>query len=226
MLWNDVPIYEKQRILANVLDDNGEIAEKELTECVSIESPSDRERWFYFIENNQSHYLLDMLQAGFNVDTINPDGETLLNLAFLHSHYNLIELALQFNANIFHTDRSEEHALYVSCYANISLESFITIWQHSPDLNPLLSRNVSEVAAIEVLFNDEQSLPKLRWLAQHYNNFFEFVQKNELISLAQSLGKSHIVYFLKGKENLLKKLTEHYDMDNHHEPCDEEAVKI
>jgi hypothetical protein len=226
MLWNDVPIYEKQIIIDQILDNNGEIIEEEHTEFVQIESPSDRDYWFYFIENNQSHYLLEMLNEGFHVNTINTDGETLLNLAFLYSHHNLIDLALQFDADIFHTDRSEEHALYVSCYPNISLDSFIAIWEHSPDLNPLLCRNVSDTTAIEVLFNNEPSLSKLRWLAEHYNNFFEFVQDKHLISLAQDLGKSHIVYFLKGKEKLLKKLTEHYDIDNSHELFEEQAVKI
>lgn len=226
MLWNEVPIYEKQPVLPDTCYENGMFSDTEVIEHILIHNPSDKERWFYFIENNQSDYLLQMLASGFNVNTINPDGEHILNLAFLYRHYNLAGLALASGANVFHTDRTGEHALYQCCYSNVSLDIFTSVWQKSTSLEPLLSKNHVEITAIETLFDDESNLPKIRWMAEHFPGFFHFSYHYDFISIAQKRAQSHIVYFLKGKEHLFEKLEQCYMQTEVDAIMSEETIKI
>jgi hypothetical protein len=178
-----------------------------------IQKPTDLECWFSSANNTDLDCLLRMLNRGFNINTINTNGQTIGLIACEIKSYSLLAFFMKQGGDlgITYTNDKDSILKYV-CYPILSSKFFklvcnqTTLYAYLNNIEDLISLLKHE--NILPLFSSDKNLIKVKYLFSIINKNKHNIIKTVLLEhlSTQQLNVPKIKFFLQGKDILLSKL--------------------
>ena len=78
-----------------------------------ISNPTPNEMWFFFIKTKNIKALQEMINDKFKIDTIDTNGATIVHLCLQYKSRQLLDFAIEKNANFNQKDIFENHPLNI-----------------------------------------------------------------------------------------------------------------
>lgn len=185
--------------ILNTLDKNG----KPRKMRKEIETPTNKEKWFYFVENKNIPLLEDMVLKGCDINQMDITGQTIAHYSLLSKSHKLFNFCLKYKADFNVVDLFDVNPSKIIFQKNYSFYFFKKIIELYDFKLLIVDKDYQE--SICFLANYDSNLSKIKFLFSKFPKSMEPL-RDKLINKSLERNTVEIWKYLSGRGVLIYSL--------------------